>query len=272
MKQLLGILTAVLMLGHISAQVPVVPPEFLDETLRLDGDHLRVCIFKDRATTAFDADIAAAVADSLLLTHELVYIPASFPLFDDSDFFYALFLHLTNDCDMFAGISLTAGVYPDWLMATGSYYSSPFVLAVTDSAYQSLADVPTDKSVGVQMGGVADMEFLRYYTTREDSNRWTRLPYADQNLMLERLADGTIAAALIWFPDLIKYTGGDFEARGIRLAELTPLNTFAVELAFVFLGSDPFLGDMVNQAIDALSDSGVISELASQYGFEVFRD
>lgn len=265
-RKLLSIIV-LLAYGASVAQVPVVPPEFLDETRRLDGDHMRICLFEGRSSTAFDADVSSAVADALLLSHELIYVPASFPLFDDSDFYYALYLHLMNDCDLFAGISLTAGVYPDWLMASSSYYSVPFVLAVTNPRYDSLSAIPVQEPIGVQMGGIADMEFLSYYTALADRDRWPRLPYADDSLMLRRLQDGTIKGALIWLPNLLEQTNGDFESMGIQLAALTPLRSFSAQLAFAYLDSEPFLGEMVNQAIASLSASGALDELAIQHGF-----
>jgi len=69
----------------IDGELPNVPEEFLDRTRRLGGDTLRICIYPRSMTAAFDAAVARAVGELLLVNIELVEA-TSFISVDGLDF------------------------------------------------------------------------------------------------------------------------------------------------------------------------------------------
>lgn len=265
----LVIIFSVFLNNYANSQIPVVPPDYLHDYLRLQGDQLTYCVLSDRSTTEFDLAVAEAISDTLLLTSRFVPVPTDFPLFDENDFFYEIYLRLTNDCDAFIGFSLTSEGYPDWLSTSSSYISVPFALVVTNPDYRSLGDIPTDKAIGLQMGGTADMHFLAYYTSLADRERWTRLPYGSDELMLQRLKEGIIQAAILWLPNLLDFTDGDPEAAGFLTASTDPLRSLSVQLGLAFRSDDSYLQTMFDSAIRALEADGTIEELAREFGVKL---
>jgi ABC-type amino acid transport substrate-binding protein len=263
---ILALLVSALFGSFAAGQIPVIPPDYLHDYLRLQGDQLTFCVLSDRSTTEFDVAVAEAISATLLLTSKFVSVPADFPLFDENDFFYEIYLRLTNDCDAFVGFSLMSEGYPDWLSASDSYISLPFALVVTNPDYRSLGDIPTDKAIGLQMGGTADMQFLAYYTSLADRDRWTRLPYGSDELMLRRLKEDTIQAAILWLPNLLDLTDGDPEAAGFFPASTAPLRSFSVQLGLAFRGDNSYLQAMFDSAIESLKADGTIEDLAREFG------
>lgn len=262
----LALIASVFLSSFAAAQIPVIPPDYLHDYLRLQGDQLTYCVLTDRSTTEFDIAVAEAISDALLLKSQFVPVKAEFPLFDENDFFYEIYLRLTNDCDAFVGFSLMSEGYPDWLSVSDSYISLPFALVVVNPDYRSLGDIPTDKAIGLQMGGTADMEFLAYYTSLADRDRWTRLPYGNDQLMLQRLEEGVIQAAILWLPNLLELTDGDPEAAGFFPASTNPLRSFSVQLGLAFRGDNSYLQTMFDSAIESLKTDGTIERLATEYG------
>lgn len=266
MRPILRLLLAVSVFAGSSAwaQVPYVPAELLDNAVRVQGDSVTVCVFQGLDTTEFDEAATQLIADTLLLDHDIQHIPAQFPLYDDTDFFYTLYLRLVNDCDMIAGLSLSAGIFPEWLAATAPYASLPFVVVATDPAYSSLADVPRGRAVGMQIGSLGDMGFLAYNNNLSPDNRWLRLPYGDDELMLQRLEEGRIDAAMIWLPDLLKsayWASGDF-----GIIDSDPLPRLVAEIGFVTMANQSWLLEEFDAAISELRASGALQELAREAG------
>src|SRR5699024_9310386 len=124
-------------------------------------------------------------ADSLLLEHRILQVPADFSLFDEGDFYYAVYIHLVNDCDLVAGISLTGGLLPEWLATTAAYAAPPFVVAVdSDAEAVRLGDLPAGATVGVQIGSHADLSLVSWNTSQVKARQWRRIPYGDDALLV----------------------------------------------------------------------------------------
>lgn len=266
MNRLLKLVSCLLVSTSLlaAAQVPYVPAELLDNAVRMQGDRVSICVFGGLDTTEFDRAATSLIADALLLDHTVTEIPSDFPLYDEVDFFYTLYIHLVNDCDMIAGLSLTAGIYPEWLAVTAPYASLPFVVAAVDPDYGKLGDVPRDRAVGVQIGSQGDMGFLAYNTSLPADDRWLRLPYGDDELMLQRLAEGSIDAAMIWLPDLLSspvWHGGDY-----RIIDSAPLPSQVAEIGFASLANQNWLLEEFDAAIEELTSSGALGQLAIDYG------
>lgn len=254
-------------LGAVSAQVPYVPAEFLDTRIRLQGDHVTTCVFDGRDTSDFDRAAANLVADALLITHDTVGITTEFPIYAEEDFYSDIYQRLVNDCDLIAGLSLATDGLPDWLAITSAYAELPFVVITRDDSYRTLGDVPRDQAVGVQMGSLADMNFLTWYTSVQPDQRWQRIPYADTELMLSRLDDGTIAAAILWLPNLV--TVPQWEQGEYTVIGSAPVQETTVQTGFVALTNQTWLQGQIDAAINALRDSGALRELAGTHGLNL---
>lgn len=246
-------------------EVPYVPMDLLDTAIRVQGDSVTVCVFRDVASTEFDIAVTRLIADSLLLDHRTLQVPADFSLFDEGDFYYAVYLHLVNDCDLVAGISLTGGLLPEWLATTAAYAAPPFVV-VADAAKEAgrLGDIPAGEAVGVQIGSYADLSLVSWNTSQQQSRRWRRIPYGDDALLLERVADGSISAGLLWYPNFVQAeanAAGDF-----RLLDLNPLPDLKAEIGFAVFANQSWLISQFDAAISSLLESGELTELAQEHG------
>src|SRR5690606_8633327 len=64
---------AMLVLSSMAAQAQLseVPPEEIDNSVRLSGDTLRVCFDRTSVIRAFDGDVANAIGEALFLTVEV---------------------------------------------------------------------------------------------------------------------------------------------------------------------------------------------------------
>src|SRR5205823_6410628 len=58
---------------------------------------------------------------------------------------YRLFL---ETCDVNLGFKLIPDAYPEWIKVTRPYYRGSYVLAVANTGWRSLADVPKSQAVG----------------------------------------------------------------------------------------------------------------------------
>lgn len=248
------------------AQVPWVPPEYLSNVRRLQVSSITFCIYVDGPTAEFDRAVAMEIAAMLLLEPQfLELVRPPFRLTDD-DLVEELYILLTDHCDGILGLSLIADSYPDWIGLTRPYYWTPYVLAVTDSNYRRLSDIPRDKAIGSRLLTQADMEFISFLSTLPTDQRWRRIPYINDRLLVERLLDGTIAGALFWAPALYEATGGNPDDLGIRIASVSPLRGLERPVGIGVRSSDSFLRLMLDEAIAALTEDGIIDELLERTG------
>jgi len=260
-------LLALLSLSVAAAQVPYVPAELLDTRVRLQGDKVTTCVFKDLASTDLDRAAAELISNALLVNHDVLEIPSDFQIYSEEEFYYDVYLRLVNDCDLVAGISLATENLPDWLTLTAAYASLPFVVITTDSDYRSLGDIPAGSAIGIQMGSLADMNFLNWSLSLPGEQRLRRLPYSDDELLLQRLADGSLEAAVIWLPNLLDQPGwqqGDY-----RVIDSAPVAETTVDTGFLLLANQTWLQGQVDVAIAALESSGALAELAAEHGLAV---
>lgn len=247
--------------GYAQNQTPFVPEDRLERSRRLQDDRIVFCVVAGEPTSDFDRDVAEALAESLLLEAEFHEIPPDFPVYEAQDFLYALYLLLMNSCNAFVGMNLAPEAYPSWLTFTRAYASIPFVLAVTDETYSTLGDVPPERPLGVAMMSRADMGLIRYLQTLSENDRWRRFPYADPELMLTRLLDGTIAGAFFWAPDLANLLRENPEAERVRTVPTDPLPDAEAGLGVAMLAQDTYLRTTLDQAIVAVIEDGTMQEL-----------
>lgn len=199
-----------------------------------------------------------------------VFVPApsGFPI-DATGYLAELHILMSNTCDVLLGIALQPDFpYPDWATPTRPYVEIPFVLAVTDPKFNSLADIPRDRPLGTALGGLGEYNFIVYNEQQPEAQRWRRFPYADPALMIKRIKDGTIAGGLLYEPALIKVTGGDPTAQGLRVIPTDPVPAAADKVAALVSSRDSFLRTQIDEAIGSLIDDGTMQQLLDSVKFE----
>lgn len=265
--KLLALTCGLLMLpGVAAAQVGAVPPQLLDQSRRLQGDMIRVCVDDYSAGGALDRAIAQAIGDALLL--EVQFVPAlrGFPI-NGEGYLAELQVHLNNDCDLFMGVSVQPNSpFPDWALVTRPYARIPFVLATLDPDYARLADIPYDHFIGTALGSLGELVFLTTMQQRPTAERWKRLPYADFEVMLARLREGRLDAMLLWQPALAGLLAEDSEADAVRIIATDPVPLAEVRVGALIPVRNNYLRNQVDAAIAALAEDGIIDDILADLG------
>jgi polar amino acid transport system substrate-binding protein len=261
------LLTALAALAVLAPALPAqeVPPILLDRTRPAQGDAIRVCIDHTSAGAPFDQAVAQAIGDALFLEIKWDEAPYGFPI-SGGGYLAELQIAMANRCDMLMGIAVQANSpFPDWVSVTRAYASVPFVLAVLDPAYRTLADIPKSLRLGTALASKGEREFLTHQIQQPRDNRWRRLPYADAGLMLTRLKDATLAGILLYQPALKRALDAD-PTPSLRIIPLDPVPQAIVRVGAVVSNRDAFLRAQVDQAIDALVADGTIARLMEETG------
>lgn len=262
---------ALLLSPSMAQDEPIVPHELLDNARQWDGNELRVCINAEALSSSVDRDASTIVAELLLLDvvfEDIEPYRATPPLdyrlalsYDD------IFLRLNNDCSAFAGFTLASRGYPDWLALTRPYLETRFVLVATNDAYRSLDDIPfEDELIGTRLLSEQDLAFATFLESRAPGRRWARSPYPDNALLIERLLDGTLGAALVWEPALLAATEGDPQGRGIHYVETGRFDPPPVRMGFAVYREDAYLRNLLDDAIQAARSEGLIVDAAERRG------
>ncbi len=267
-KRLLGVgLLVVLATGSVLAQDDEVPQDLLNQSTRLQGDQITFCLDRSAPGAPLDMKVGQAIADALLVKAKFADAPSGFPI-DATGYLSELQIAMSNTCDVLLGISLQPNFpYPDWATPTRPYAEIPFVLVATDPSYKSLADIPRSRPLGTAVGSLGEYNFIVYNQQQSEAQRWRRFPYADPKLMLKRVKDGTIAAALLYQPALLEATNGDPAAAGVRIIPTDPVPASAVEVAALVSSRDSFLRTQIDEAIASLDSDGTIQSLMQQAKF-----
>lgn len=251
-----------------SAQVSENVDASLLEAWRLNtGNMVRFCQFESSPTLDFDRAIAQAIADSLLVNTEFTALGASYGIGGE----YAaedLFVTLTNDCDVMLGMGLAAGMYPVEFIATRPYIGFPYVLAVTDTEIESLADIPGDRRIGALVGSYGLSAMVRYSATLPADQRWQMLPYGSTELMMTRLFDGTIAGMVVYGPSLVQYQRDNPIDGELFIRPLDAQIAANVDIGGLMLARNSYLRTLVDQAIGLMAEDGTIAALLAEYALD----
>lgn len=254
----------------ILAQEPLVHPEQLQQGRRLQGDQLAFCVIQDSILTDFHSAMAQALADTLLLESKIFNLalphhvqPLGYRIPLDYE---QIFVLLTNECDAFMGFTLASGLYPDWLTVTAPYLSTTFTIVSTDPSIIDLTSLPRSEKVGTVLGSLADTHYRSWLRTLPEGQRWRRIPYPDNKLLLERLVDGTIAAALVWEPALYEFTKAGGQADGIRAIRTGAFTPPTLSFTIALRNTDSFIQTMLDEAIRAMTTDSSLQELIAVHG------
>lgn len=246
----------------------VVPRDLYTETLRQNGNSITICYNQRAMTAEFDAALADAIGAVLLVDVKLVdmgdgRIPTH-PL--DYRLPYlpeTLFVLLAEQCDAIMGYVLSRTA-PDWVLLTRPYLSMGNLLVTRDPALKSLEDLPLDQKLGSRSLALSDNRLSAFLLSRPADRRWQRFTYYDNRKLLDRLDDGTIAAAVVWEPALYFASNGDPAAKGYRMLPL-PFPDRKTEIGLATRSSNTYLNSVLGDGISELIRDGTLQQLIDDY-------
>ena len=265
-----GLVAAVLFLGCLvqsaawaqTPQTPYVPEEWRFGK-RQDGGALNYCVDERDPDLPVAKEIGRAVAQALLLQ------PKEHPIGqntvgEDLDNLYRVFL---ETCDVFLGFKLISDAYPPWLAITRPYYRASYVLATTDPAWTSLADMPKSKAIGATIGTSADIRLIQYLQALPADQRWSRFPMGSDELALGALMRGTVGVALVWGPSFWALQKSDPALAKVRLIAPKPLPESPIGVGATLLANETFLRSSMDDAIASLIADGSIEAILTRNKF-----
>ncbi len=240
-----------------------LPREFFEDRLDRQGDTMVFCVNEDSMMADFERDLAQEIGNALLLNVEIFDVnprrptpPLDYrlPLIPEE-----LFLVLVDDCNAMFGFALSSG-YRDYIMFTRPYMETEYSVVVTSEQYDALTDIPRDERIGTRTMSNGDTALRTYMATLPEDRRWRRSVYFDNEILLERVSDGTIPAAIVWDPAIYYATDGDPEGAGFRLLPL-PIDQSPTNIGLTMLAGDNFVRTTIDDAIELLTADGTVHDL-----------
>jgi polar amino acid transport system substrate-binding protein len=258
--------------GAARAQGADVPPrDVYQERGRSQDNKVALCVNADAMMASFERALARALASALLVTPSLIDIKGWAPT-EPLDYrlpltFEEIYIQFAERCDGFMGFTLAQG-YPDWMTVTRPYLVTRTVIATAATNVRKLADIPLNRPLGTRILGGPDNQVIMYLQALPEKARWPRLAYYNNKVLIDRLLDGTVAAAFVWEPALYRATGGKPEAAGLHVIP-SPFELYETELGIAVRSRDAFLSATLGQAIDALRADGTVERLLAENGLAV---
>ncbi|MGB3024417.1 substrate-binding periplasmic protein [Paradevosia shaoguanensis] len=238
-----------------------------EDRLHQQGDGFSLCVNTLSMTADFERALAQAIGDILLTDVKIIDIePAAPPRPLDTALPYTaeqIYILMAEQCDGFFGFTVAAG-YPDWLTISYPYLVGNQILVTRDQAYNKLEDVPRDRPIGSRFGTDGDASLITYLQSLPESARWKRFGYGENKLLLDRLNDGTVAAAVIWEPTLQFATSGDPKAAGYKQLE-APFKITSTQVGIGIRTIDSYLKEELGDAIKALIADGTMDTLLKEH-------
>ncbi|MCW5697497.1 MAG: transporter substrate-binding domain-containing protein [Bauldia sp.] len=246
--------------------IRLAPQDFLQPGLR--SGPVRFCINTASILADFDRAVADLIAETMLVEstlHDIVdpYLrpsPYDYRIIRSSPDFY---VDVINDCDAVMGYPLPDGTVPNWLTVSRPYYTSSVVLVATDESFRRLGDIPHDRPIGGRIRD--DTLFRAYLTTLPQGRSWRLVPYLHNNLLLEAVIEGSVAAAVVWEPASAFYLALEGQSAPPMHVVEVPVDLKTVELAVAFRAGDAFLRSAIDAAIDELAADGLLRQLAAEF-------
>jgi len=248
--------------------VEVPPRDVYQDRGRGQSNKVALCVNGDAMMASFESALAREIASVLLLTPAVIEIKAWRPT-EPLDYRLPLmleeiYIQFAERCDGFMGFTLAQG-YPEWMAITRPYLVTRTVIATNATNVRKLADVPVNRPLGTRILGGVDNQVIMYLQSLPEKIRWSRLTYYNNKVLIDRLLDGTVAAAFVWEPALYRATGGKPEAAGLHTIP-SPFALYETEFGIAVRAHDTFLNTMLGQAIDALRADGTIDRLLAEHG------
>jgi polar amino acid transport system substrate-binding protein len=250
------------------AQEEDLPPrDVYIEKGRSAGDSVALCVNGAGMMAPFEKDLAVEIAARLLLMPKVVEVKTWHPT-EPLDYrlplgFDELYIEFAERCDGFMGFSLAQG-YPSWLIITRPYLTTRMVLVAAEPEYHKLSDIPPSRALGTRMLGAVDNQLILYLQSLPEKDRWKRVPYFNNKLLMDRLLDRTVAAAFVWEPALYLATSGAPASAGIHTIP-PPFELLTTEFGIGLRSNDSYLSLALGQAIDSLRADGTIERLLVEH-------
>lgn len=250
-----------------SSPLDRIAPEFLDNPRRIAGDELHFCLNTSSVLVALDRAVSEAVAGLLFLRP--VFYDVEYPGPRKVDYRIPLtpvqlFSTMNNRCDVFAGYRINAGILADWLTVSRPYFRSSLVMASLDPAVRRLEDLAAGEKIGVRLGGTGHRELRTYLDSLPSERRQRQIPYPDNDVLVERLFDRSVAAILVW-----EYAPGFLPDRqdGQSIASVfaPPFSINELQFSFAMMNNNTFIRSTLDSALDALQADGTLDALIRQH-------
>jgi polar amino acid transport system substrate-binding protein len=240
----------------LAQQTPFVPDEWKFGK-RQDSSTLHFCIDARDPDFPIARKIGEAIAGALLLQPK-EHVIGENVVGEDIDNLYRTFL---ETCDVYMGFKLISDAYPEWMRLTRPYYRATYVLAATDPAWTSLANVPRSRAIGATMGTSADLRLIQYLQSLPAAERWSRFPLSSDEAALKALVNGSVAVALVWGPSLWSFARSDPALAALRKLAPAPLPAATSDIGAAVLANESFLRTNIDQAIASLTADGTIQAI-----------
>jgi polar amino acid transport system substrate-binding protein len=244
------------------AQTPYVQDEWKFGR-RQDGARLHFCVDERDPDLPVARRIGEAIAGALLLE------PMEHPIggHTDGDDIDQVYRILLETCDLFLGFKLIPDAYPDWLTVTRGYYRAAYVFVTANADWKSLADAPLSQVIGGTVGTLPDIRLIQYLAALKPTERWTHYPMGSDEASIMGVAEGTLAAALVWAPSFWAARKSDPAYAKLRTIAPKPLPASTLDVGAVLLTRETFLRSNVDQAIAALTADGTIDTILKGFDF-----
>ncbi len=243
------------------AQVPVLPNEE-DYGRRSDDFTLSFCVDPRDPGWEVDLAIGEAIAAALLLEPKpfIVADTNRTAPFDD------IYIHLRADCRVYFGFKLISEAYPDWVTVTRPYYETGYVFVARPPAPARLDDIARGTPIGATLGSSADFRLVQYNNSIPAAQRWTRHPYSSDQQSLRAVADGKVAAALVWRPSLAALARTEPVFAELQAMSPDPVTLDPMPVGALLLSSEVYFRSLLDEAIAALVEDGTIAAILAEHG------
>lgn len=269
---LTGLALAVAMATPLAAQeYDIIGRDLYEDRLRTTGNSITFCYNPIGMMTAFEQELAQLLGSALLaevrlqtvLTGDIQVMPTEFdyriPLGIDQ-----IFLLMVEHCDAFMGF-LVNNRNPEWLMTTRPYMTARTVLFTAEDGVARIDDLDDDLRIGVRMMAPGDAQLINYLAARSGGAEWTRVPYHDNRLVIDRVLDGTNDVGMIWEPGFYYATRPEGGLGALHLIDEMPFETRMIEVGIATRAQDRYLNTLLSDAIAALEAEGAIAALMAAH-------
>jgi len=243
-----------------------VDPALLNDWRLSRGNEIGFCQIGASTTFGFERALGEEISARLLLNAKFHTMPAGFGI-DGEDLEGELYKALVNNCDVFLGIRVATSSFPPEFTVARPYVSFSYVMmARAESGYSRIEDIPRGLRLGSPLATAGDFFLARFIAARQQDDRWMRLPYGDNNQMLDRLLDGTIEAMVLFGPVYREMA----ERRPEDTARLAPLQ-IGPELASpaniggLMLSRNAFMRGEIDAAIADMVQDGTVDALLAAH-------
>ncbi|MGD9739108.1 MAG: substrate-binding periplasmic protein [Bauldia sp.] len=236
---------------------------------RVTGNSITFCVNSGSLLAPFERELAAEIASALLLEYEIFEVvtepptaPYDFRLMLDD---VSIFRLLARSCDAIMGYTLLTN-YPDWIRPGPVYLTTEAVLVARSGEFGTFGELPPTSTIGTRTMSLSDNYLTAYLRTLPESRRPGRNTYLTNLQIMERLADRSVDAALVWAPALYAYEAAHDAAGAFEILPGVPFGAEPTQFVLAVRPQEQFIELSLSQAVQALTASGTIERLAIEHG------